>query len=91
MGKFAQDAAQHSTEHRGDGYCVAGRWIAENLDDEDIAELERLAAIPKWELICRISDYNLKPKSLRSHVYGRCSCHDGRPAKGCCTNKDTDA
>jgi hypothetical protein len=91
MGKFAEDAAKHSIDRRGDGFCVAGRWIDENLDEEDLAEFERLARNRKWELICRLSEHNLKPQSLKNHVYGRCTCHDGKPAKGCCIDQDTES
>jgi hypothetical protein len=91
MGKFAESAAKHSINRRGDGYCVAGRWIAENLDEDDLTELQRLAENRKWGLICRLSDNALKVQSLKNHVYGGCTCHDGNPGKGCCTDQDMES
>jgi hypothetical protein len=91
MGKFADNAVKHSVDRRGDGFCVAGRWISENLDEDDLAEFQRLACNKKWHLICRLSDHKLKPQSLRNHVYGSCSCYDGNPAKGCCTDETTES
>lgn len=86
MGKFAEAAAQHDPNKRGDGYCVTGRWVAENLDDDDLAEFVRLANHHKWELIIRLSDHVLRAQSLSNHVHGGCACIDGQAAKGCCTH-----
>lgn len=85
MGKFADAATQYDQGTRGDGHCVAGRWIVDNLDNDDLAEFVRLANGHRWELILRLSDNNLKTKSLNRHVHGTCSCFDGLAAKGCCT------
>jgi hypothetical protein len=84
MGKFAQSAAQHDIDKRGDGTCVAGKWIAENFDDEDLAEFIRLANGHKWTLIGRLSDNNLKEASLIRHAHGTCTCFEGVAARGCC-------
>ncbi len=91
MGKFASAAAQYDLTKRGDGYCVSGRWISENLDEDDMVEFLRLATGHRWELILRLSDNKLHAKSLYSHVHGSCPCFDGVAAKGCCscsTEKD---
>lgn len=88
MGKFASAAAQYDINKRGDGYCVSGRWIANNFDEEDLAEFVRLANGHRWELILRLSDNNLKENSLVRHVHGTCPCFDGTETKGCCTSCD---
>lgn len=85
MGKFAKTAAQHDVGHRGDGVCVAGKWIADNFDDEDLAEFVRLVKGHKWDLIERLSDGNLKENSLGRHVHGTCICiNDDTPGRSCC-------
>lgn len=84
MGQFAQSAAQHDVGRRGDGTCVAGKWISENFDAEDTAEFVRLARSHKWTLIMGLSDNNLKEASMGRHVHGTCTCLDDVPAKGCC-------
>lgn len=86
MGKFAESAAQYDVDRRGDGKCVAGRWIVENLDDEDLSEFIRLANACKWTRIIRLSDNNLKEASLTRHARGTCTCLDSVPAKGCCSS-----
>lgn len=88
MGKFADTASQYDLEKRGDGYCIAGRWISENLDDDDLVEFTRLACGHRWELIIRLSDNKLRIKSLDRHVHGTCPCFDGLAAKGCCASCD---
>lgn len=88
MGKFAKAASQHDLDKRGDGLCVAGRWITENLDEEDSAEFIRLASGHKWELIARLSDNKLRSKSVIRHAHGTCPCFEGLAAKGCCTSCD---
>lgn len=85
MGQFAKSAVQHDINKRGDGFCVAGRWIASNLDENDIAEFIRLANGHRWELILRLSDNQLGNHSLNRHVHGTCPCFEDRPAKGCCS------
>lgn len=86
MGKFADAAAQVDPNKRGDGYCVAGRWIEENLDDEDLAEFVRLANHHRWGVIARLSDHVLKEESLRKHVHGVCACAGDTPGRDCCTH-----
>lgn len=86
MGKFATEASQHDLDKRGDGYCVSGRWIAENLDEEDLVEFIRLASGHKWDLIIRLSDNQLRHNSLQRHVHGACPCFDGLASKGCCVH-----
>lgn len=88
MGKFASAAAQYDLDKRGDGHCVSGRWIADNLDADDLAEFVRLANGHRWELIVRLSDNHLRSKSLIRHVHGTCPCLDEAVAKGCCTSCD---
>ena len=88
MGKFADAATQYALDKRGDGHCVSGRWIADNLDEADLAEFVRLANGHKWELILRLSDNQLRAKSLIRHVHGTCPCLDGSTSKGCCTSCD---
>lgn len=84
MGKFAESAAQYDVDKRGEGACVAGKWISENFDDEDLAEFVRLACGHKWRHIIRLSDNNLKEASMSRHVHGTCSCFDDVTARGCC-------
>lgn len=84
MGKFAEAASQHDVDKRGDGYCVAGRWISENLDEEDLVELVRLANGHKWDLIARLTGEALRRASLDRHVHGLCPCFEGTAARGCC-------
>jgi hypothetical protein len=86
MGKFAKVSAQYGVDKRGDGYCVAGRWISDNLDHDDLAEFIRLSNGHRWVLIIRLSDTQLRSKSLEAHVHGACPCLDGLAAKGCCTS-----
>lgn len=88
MGNFASAAAQYDLDKRGDGRCVAGRWIEGNLDEEDLVEFVRLANGHRWEVILRLSDNKLRTKSLIGHVHGACTCFDGVVAKGCCTSCD---
>lgn len=85
MGKFAESASKHDIDRRGDGSCVAGRWIAEHLDEDDLVEFERLANNHKWELIIRLSDHKLRQKSLDRHVHGLCGCLEEKPAMNCCS------
>lgn len=85
MGKFAQAAAHHDISRRGDGTCVAGKWISDNLDEDDLVEFVRLAEGHKWHLITRLSDNYLKMASLNRHVHGLCTCFPGTTAKGCCS------
>lgn len=93
MGKFAQSAAQHDISRRGDGTCVAGKWISENFDEEDLVEFVRLGKAHKWELIIRLSDNNLKQASLYRHAHGICTCFQDIAGRGCCscTSTETDA
>lgn len=86
MGQFASAAAQYDLDKRGDGRCVAGKWIAENLDEEDLVEFARLSSGHKWRTILRLSEHQLAENSLNKHVHGVCVCFDGVPAKGCCTS-----
>lgn len=85
MGKFAEAAAQYDVEQRGDGKCVAGRWISENLDEEDLVEFDRLAKGHKWTRIISLSEYVLKIISLDKHVHGTCICIPEVAARGCCS------
>lgn len=87
MGKFAEAASQRDVSQRGDGLCIAGRWIAENLDEEDVAELTRLidGGNHKWTMIIRLTDNALRVGSLTRHVHGTCACIGDVAAKGCCT------
>lgn len=64
--------------------CVAGKWISENLDEEDIVEFVRLSTAHKWAMVVRLSDNHLREGSLTRHVHGTCSCVGGVAAKGCC-------
>lgn len=93
MGRFAQAASQRAVDQRGDGKCVAGRWITDNLDEEDVVELTRLAVGHNWAALVRLSDNDLREGSLSRHVHGACSCLDDIAAKGCCqcgsTGKNT--
>lgn len=91
MGRFAEEAVKRPIDRRGDGYCVAGRWITDNLDEDDLQELVRLAQNKKWELICRLSDNKLKTESLKNHAHGRCTCLDEVSAKGCCANQNMES
>jgi hypothetical protein len=86
MGNFANAAAQYDLDKRGDGHCVSGRWIADNLDEDDLKEFIRLSNGHRWELILRLSGDKLRSKSLIRHVHGTCPCFDGVAAKGCCTS-----
>jgi hypothetical protein len=72
MGKFADSAAQVDISRRGDGTCVVGKWVSENLDESE------------WKLIERLSDNNLRQASLIRHVHGNCPCLPETVAKGCC-------
>lgn len=85
MGKFAKLSERYDVDKRGDGYCVAGKWISENLDNDDLAEFIRLSNGHRWTLIVKLSDTKLRSQSLVAHVHGTCACLDGVPAKGCCT------
>lgn len=85
MGKFAENASKHDIDRRGDGSCVAGRWIAEHLDEDDLVEFVRLATNHKWELIIRLSEHTLRQKSLERHVHGTCGCLVEVPGMNCCT------
>lgn len=91
MGKFAESAAQHDGATRGDGYCVAGRWIVNNLDEDDLVEFIRLANAHRWKLILRLSDNQLSHHSMVGHVHGLCHCFADRPAKGCCSCERKDS
>ena len=84
MGTFAEAAAQYGVGKRGDGHCVIGRWINENLDKNDLAEFVRLANGHTWTLILRLSDGAIAQNSLTRHTHGVCQCPDGTAAKGCC-------
>lgn len=86
MGRFASDASKYDLESRinGDGFCAAGRWIAANMDDDDLAEFVRLANGHRWRLILGLSNHELKADTLQSHVHGSCPCFAGNAAKGCC-------
>lgn len=86
MGKFAQTASRYDAGGRGDGRCVSGKWIAENLDEDDLAEFVRLSQSHKWGLISRISEFHLKESTLKRHVHGECGCFNDVPALGCCTS-----
>lgn len=88
MGKFAESAAQHDLNQRGDGVCVAGKWISENLDEEDLVEFTRLANGHKWHLIVTLSENKLRAASLNKHVHGLCACVRETPGKACCTQCD---
>lgn len=85
MGRFAESAAQYDTKRRGEGVCVAGKWITKNFDDDDLNEFIRLANAHKWRRIQNLSDHHLKEHSLNQHVHGSCVCVGDTPAKGCCT------
>lgn len=85
MGKFAEAAAKHSTDRRTDGCCVAGKWIEENLDKDDLEEFIRLVNAHKWDLIVRLSGNELRRASLQRHVHGSCPCFDSVVAKASCS------
>lgn len=84
MGQFAERAAQYDVGRRGDGACVAGKWISENLDEEDLVEFIRLAKGHRWNRIMRLSENHLKQSSLNRHAHGICTCFPDILAKGCC-------
>jgi hypothetical protein len=84
MGKFADSAAQVDISRRGDGTCVVGKWVSENLDESDLTQFVRLVSGHKWKLIERLSDNNLRQASLIRHVHGNCPCLPETVAKGCC-------
>jgi hypothetical protein len=92
MGKFAEAAVQYDPDTRGDGFCVAGRWVSENLDEEDLAEFVRLANGHAWRRIMSLSGNELKGKALEQHVHGLCCCRhvEAQVGRACCTcnNKD---
>lgn len=93
MGKFAEEAALHSVDRRGNGECAAGKWITENFDEEDLAEFVRLVNGHKWVDIQRLSDNGLKEQSMIRHVHGVCVCFKNVAGKACCgcdkTRKDS--
>lgn len=89
MGQFAQSAAQHDIEQRGDGVCVAGKWLAENFDEDDLVEFVRLANGHKWELIVRLSENGLRHASVTRHVHGTCTCFKDVAGKACCACEQT--
>ncbi len=88
MGKFAESAAKFGPDQRGDGTCVAGRWITDNLDAEDLVEFARLANDHSWTRIIQLSESNLKEASLNRHAHGNCTCFSDVPGRGCCNHAD---
>lgn len=84
MGSFAE-AAVKVREGRS---CVAGQWISENLDDDDVAAFETLAKAHRWKTIIQLSDNRLAEKSLIRHVHGQCVCAPSLPTRGCCSGED---
>lgn len=84
MGKFAEAAAPHDIERRGDGICAAGKWITANFDEEDLDEFIRLANGHKWTVIERLSENGLKEASMIRHAHGTCVCFENVAGKACC-------
>lgn len=84
MGQFAHKAVQYDVDRRGDGMCVAGKWISENLDEEDLVEFTRLAQGHNWHRIMRLSDNALKMASLNRHAHGICTCFPETAGRGAC-------
>jgi hypothetical protein len=84
VGKFAESALKHDISRRGDGVCVAGKWITEKFDEEDLKEFVRLANGHQWTIIERLSDNGLKEGAMTRHVHGTCACIDDVAGKACC-------
>lgn len=89
MGKFALSAAQYDTERRKDIACVAGKWITENFDEDDLAEFVRLANGHRWNYIISLSDNGLKEASMIRHVHGTCICFEDVAGRACCACDQT--